>query len=259
MKALFIKCYGKLTVDMMIGSFIDMGVPPVYLQSKLKEAGLPENFIEKANREAQISAHYFHIPPVGDKPLLLKEADLFKAWKEMCSRRAPEWEETGWKVFSPLTAGASDAVDDIAANVVDLRRIQVSEENLISLYLFLASLEYLDVETLFTCPFSVTEGKTEAGRASAAILTDAFSTVGNPVSVEDIHPFAAALLEGLSAAFMPMDGRFLVDRTAYGSSSTEKPTGDNTMAAYLGYFTDREEVIFSRRLKVFGMHSDLEL
>ena len=26
MKALFVRCYGKLTVDMMIGGLIDMGV-----------------------------------------------------------------------------------------------------------------------------------------------------------------------------------------------------------------------------------------
>ena len=40
MKALFVRCYGKLTADMMIGGLIDMGVPPVYLRSKLEDAGL---------------------------------------------------------------------------------------------------------------------------------------------------------------------------------------------------------------------------
>lgn len=259
MKALFIRCYGKLTVDMMVGGLIDMGVPPVYLKSRLKDAGLPENFIEKPNPKAQVSAHYFHIPPSGNKPLLLKEADLFRIWKEICSKEAPEWEEIGWKVFSVLTAGASDAVDDIPGNIVDLRRIGVSEENLSSLYLFLAALDYLEVETLFTCPFSITAGKTEAGKAAAAILTDAVSTVGTPISTEEIAPFAAAMLEGLSASFMPMDSRFLADRTAYGSSSAEKPTGDNTVAEYLGYFTDWGESIFSRHMKVFGMDSGLDL
>ncbi|MGN0954129.1 nickel insertion protein [Dialister sp.] len=259
MKALFIRCYGKLTADMMIGGLIDMGVPPVYLKARLRDAGLSEEFIEKPNPKARISAHYFHIPPQGKKPLLLKQADIFRLWKDICSKGAPEWEETGWKVFSVLTAGASDAVDDIPANIVDLRRVGVSEENLASLYLFLSALDYLEVETLFTCPFSITEGRTEAGRASAAILTDAVSTVGNPVAVEDIHPFAAAMLEGLSAAFMPMDGRFLADRTAYGSSSAEKPEGENTVAEYLGYFTDRGDSIFSRHMKVFGMDSGLDL
>ena len=252
MKALFIRCYGKLTADMMIGGLIDMGVPPVYLKSKLKDAGLPDNFIEKPNPKAQISAHYFHIPPSGSKPLLLKQADI-------CSKGAPEWEGTGWKVFSALTAGVSDAIDEIPADVVDLRRAGVTEENLTSLYLFLAALDYLEVETLFTCPFTISEGKTEAGKASAAILTDAISTVGKAVSAEEVHPFAAAMLEGLSAAFMPMDGRFLADRTAYGSSSAEKPTGDNTMAEYLGYFTDRGESVFSRHMKVFGMDAGLDL
>lgn len=259
MKALFIRCYGKLTADMMIGGLIDMGVPPVYLKSKLKDAGLPDNFIEKPNPKAQISAHYFHIPPSGSKPLLLKQADLFKIWKDICSKGAPEWEGTGWKVFSALTAGVSDAINEIPADVVDLRRAGVTEENLTSLYLFLAALDYLEVETLFTCPFTISEGKTEAGKASAAILTDAISTVGKPVSAEEVHPFAAAMLEGLSATFMPMDGRFLADRTAYGSSSAEKPTGDNTMAEYLGYFTDRGESVFSRHMKVFGMDAGLDL
>lgn len=259
MKALFIRCYGKLTADMMIGGLIDMGVPPVYLKSKLKDAGLPDNFIEKPNPKAQISAHYFHIPPSGSKPLLLKQADLFKIWKDICSKGAPEWEGTGWKVFSALTAGVSDAIDEIPADVVDLRRAGVTEENLTSLYLFLAALDYLEVETLFTCPFTISEGKTEAGKASAAILTDAISTVGKAVSAEEVHPFAAAMLKGLSAAFMPMDGRFLADRTAYGSSSAEKPTGDNTMAEYLGYFTDRGESVFSRHMKVFGMDAGLDL
>ena len=91
MKALFIRCYGKLTADMMIGGLIDMGVPPVYLKSKLKDAGLPDNFIEKPNPKAQISAHYFHIPPYGDKPLLLKQADLFRIWKDICSKGAPDF------------------------------------------------------------------------------------------------------------------------------------------------------------------------
>lgn len=259
MKALFIRCYGKLTADMMIGALIDMGVPTVYLKSKLSDAGIACDFIEKPNPKAQISAHYFHIPPRGSKPLLLKEADLFKEWKQICDKGMPDWEDTGWKVFSALTRGASDAVDEIAANVIDLRRIGVSEENLISLYLFLACLDYLEVESLFVVPFSLKEGNTESARATMEILTDAGSTVGEPIGAEDIHPFAAAMLEGLSAGFMPMDGRFLIDKTAYGSASAEKPTGDSTVAEYLGYFQDRGESIFSRHLKVFGMGAGLDL
>ena len=259
MKALFVRCYGKLTADMMIGGLIDMGVPPIYLKSKLQEAGLPHDFIEKPNPKAQISAHYFHIPPTGEKPLLLKERDIFKDWKQICEKGAPDWEDTGWKVFSALTRGASDAVDEIAANIIDLRRIGVSEENLVSLYLFLACLDYLQVESLFVVPFSIKQGKTEGARATLQILTDAGSTVGEPIDAEDIHPFAAAMLEGLSAGFLPMDGRFLADKTAYGSASAEKPTGDSTVAEYLGYFQDRGDSIFSRHLKVFGMASGLDL
>ena len=128
---------------------------------------------------------------------------------------------------------------------------------LISLYLFLACLDYLEVESLFVVPFSLKEGRSERARATLHILTDAGSTVGKPIDAEDIHPFAAAMLEGLAAKFMPMDGRFLADKTAYGSASAEKPTGESTVAEYLGYFQDRGDSIFSRHLKVFGMAGDL--
>lgn len=51
------------------------------------------------------------------------------------------------------------------------------------------------------------------------------STTENVISSEDIDPFAAAILEGLSAGFIVMDGRFLVDKTAYGTASVEKIEG----------------------------------
>ena len=103
MKALFVRCYGKLTADMMIGGLIDMGVPPVYLTSKLKDAGLSCEFIEKPNPKAQISAHYFHIPEAGEKPMLLKERDIFKMWRDICEKGAPDWEDTGWNAVIERT------------------------------------------------------------------------------------------------------------------------------------------------------------
>jgi len=129
----------------------------------------------------------------------------------------------------------------------------VSEENVISLYCFFAGLDYLQTESLFTCPFQVATGKTEAARTTEKILTRCVSSVGEPIFSELIHPFAAAMLEGLSAEFMPMDSRFLSDKVSYGSASAGKPTGDTTVAEYLGYFTDRGESVFSRHLKIFGM------
>lgn len=62
MKALFIRCNGKLTPDMLVGGLIDMGVPPVYLRTKLEAAGVSSDFIESSNLDAKVSAHYFCIP-----------------------------------------------------------------------------------------------------------------------------------------------------------------------------------------------------
>lgn len=54
-----------------------------------------------------------------------------------------------------------------------------------------------------------------------------------------------------------MDGRFLLDSTAYGSASSESPDGENTAALYLGYFTERQDSLFGRQMKVFGTKQDL--
>lgn len=253
MKALFVRCNGKLTPDMLVGGLIDMGVPPAYLRSKLEEVDLPADFIESSNPKAKVSARYFYVPEKEDKPLLLKQKDLFVMWRTICDKGETDWESAGWKVFSVLSAGASDALDEIPATIIDLRRCRVKEENLISLYCFFAGLDYLGVETLFTVPFSLKTGNSESAKTTEKILVRAASTTGEVISAEDIDPFAAAMLEGLSAEFIPMDGRFLVDKTSYGTASVEKTEGDVTVAEYLGYFTDREDSIFSRHLKVFGL------
>lgn len=104
MKALFIRCNGKLTPDMLVGGLIDMGVPPAYLRTKLEAAGVSSDFIESSNLDAKVSAHYFCIPEKEDKPLLLKQKDLFVIWRKICEGGESGWESLGWKVFSALSA-----------------------------------------------------------------------------------------------------------------------------------------------------------
>lgn len=85
MKALFVRCYGRLTADMMIGGLIDMGVPPVYLKSCLSDAGITADFMEKPNPAAQISAHYFHIfPEAFEGPLYM--VSFMARWRSLCKR-----------------------------------------------------------------------------------------------------------------------------------------------------------------------------
>ncbi len=171
MKALFVRCYGRLTADMMIGGLIDMGVPPVYLKSCLSDAGITADFMEKPNPAAQISAHYFHIfPEAFEGPLYM--VSFMARWRSLCEKVHPEWEETGWKVFRALASGLPEGKDDFSLN-------GVSMENAVSLYLLLCCLDYLETESLFTIPFSIEKGTSEAARASLAILRAQAQRMGN--------------------------------------------------------------------------------
>lgn len=165
MKALFIRCNGKLTPDMLVGGLIDMGVPPAYLRTNWRQ---PEFLPILLKVQILTQKYQLIILYSGkeDKPLLLKQKDLFVIWRKICEGGESGWESLGWKVFSALSAGASDALDEIPATIIDLRRCRVKEENLISLYCFLAGLDYLGVETLFTCPFSLAAGTSEAARTT---------------------------------------------------------------------------------------------
>ena len=257
MKSLFIRCYGKLTPDMLVGGLIDMGVPPVYLKSRLADAGASVDFIEKSNAKAQFSAHYFHIPDGDHTELLLKQDALLADWNRLCTKEEEAFKMTGWKVISALCAGASDAVDEIPGNIIDLRRGGVREEDALSLFCFLAGIDYLGVDAIFTVPFEVGDQKGEAERMTERILTRAGSTAGLPIPAGDILPFAAAMLEGLSKAFTAMDDRFIPDHTAYGSESAESPDGNNTVALYLGDFIEKQESVFARQMKVFGKEGEI--
>lgn len=237
MKALFIRCYGVLTPDMLVGGLIDMGVPPAYLKARLEQAGAPAVFIEKANDKAQFGAHYFHIPG-GEGPV--SAASLREEWDALCSCSGASFAAAGQRVLALLGSGA------------DLAPLRVRQADARSLFCFLAGVEYLDAEAVYTCPFELGHGTDEGGALTEQILVRAGSTAGLPIPADGITPFAAAMLEGLSTDFTPIDGRFLLDRTSYGSASSESPDGDNTAALYLGYFTERRDSLFSRQMKVFG-------
>ena len=89
MKALFIKCNGELTPDMLAGALVNMGVPEIYLQAEGKKAGLYTRPIIRNNPYAQIGATYFYQPPVIGEENLTMEG-LKAEWMDLCekSRRA---------------------------------------------------------------------------------------------------------------------------------------------------------------------------
>ncbi len=242
MKALFIRCYGVLTPGMLTGGLIDMGVPPAYLKARLEGAGASSHFIEKANDKAQFGAHYFHIPG-GDGPVTA--GGLLAEWDALCHASGASFAAAGERVLALLPKDK------------DLAPLRVRSADARTLFCFLAGVEYLEAEALFTCPFELGKGTDEGGRLTESILVRAGSTAGLPIPADGITPTAAAMLEGLSADFTPMDGRFLLDSTAYGSASSESPDGDNTAALYLGYFTPRRDSLFGRTMKVFGRENDL--
>lgn len=181
MKALFIRCYGVLTPDMLVGGLIDMGVPPAYLKARLEQAGAPAVFIEKANDKAQLGAHYFHIPG-GEGPV--SAASLREEWDALCSRSGASFAAAGQRVLALLGSGA------------DLAPLRVRQADARSLFCFLAGVEYLDAEAVYTCPFELGHGTDEGGALTEQILVRAGSTAGLPIPADGITPFAAAMLEG---------------------------------------------------------------
>lgn len=247
MKALFIKCYFKITLDMLIGAMIDMGVPPLYLKSELRDAKISDSFIEMANPKAKVGAHYFFMPKTTGISDFTTESWIFK-WAEICKKKHKERISIGMKIIKLI----ENAIKENNLSEENLNIADIDDSSHAKLYCFLSALEYLGIENVFTIPFSVESGKSESGKISKTILKRAETTTSLSLEAENITPLAAAVLETISNDFLPMDSRFLVDNTAYGSDSVERPDGENTLAIYLGYFHDRESTIFKSNLKVFG-------
>lgn len=251
MKALFIKYYGCLSMEMMLGALLDMGVPAAFLKEELNRSGLPVSFTESENHKTRIPAHYFHLSSAGeDRPLGNEELKSF--WQNLTAKAHPEWEKPGEKVIQAILEGA-EAIQGKSGDPDGTAFLGISKTSLAALYLFLASLDYLEVESIFTCPFSLEEGATRRGKFVKFLLRDAISTAGLALKPEGLSPLAAAVIHSLSSGFVPIDGRFLLGKTAYGTSDPQRPDGNNTMALYLGYFQDRGDSIFAQDVKIFGV------
>ena len=172
MKALFIKCNGELTPDMLAGALVNMGVPEIYLQAEGKKAGLYTRPIIRNNPYAQIGATYFYQPPVMGEENLTMEG-LKAEWMDLCEKGCQDFLIQGNKVMDALQAGLNETGDS-------LQDLHVVPENLISLYYILLGISYLEADAIFTCPLDITAGKTEQGRAVSAILKRKGATAGLP-------------------------------------------------------------------------------
>lgn len=248
MKAIFIKFYGSLSLNILLGALIDLGVPSPFLKAELKEINDSLSMTDTENHKTQVPARYFSISEKDPAPLTVEEASLL--WKSMTASQHEEWETIGQQVIKNL----ADAVEDTGNDDQKLMKLPLTKGSLAGLYLFLDSLDYLQADSIFTCPFSLKEAKDNNGKIVKFLLHDALTTTGDVFAPEGMEPVAAALIKTLSKGFIPMDGRFLLERTAYGTSDPEHPDGNNTGALYLGYFHDREESVFGKNIKIFGVN-----
>ena len=51
-RALFIDCYGRMSMDILTGGMLDMGVPEPYLLEEMKKAGATEPLLKKFSKSA---------------------------------------------------------------------------------------------------------------------------------------------------------------------------------------------------------------
>ncbi len=248
MKSLIVKCNNHLTLNMILGGLVNIGVPKVYLESEIAKTPWPVKLLVKSNSKVQIGTHYFDIEPIGWNEIITFSS-MREFWNRLCKSTHPEFLKMGLEVIKTLENGYVSVVK----NNETLESLHITIESLISLYLLFLSMQYLEIEVVFTSPVDIDKGKSLIGELTSYILKRQGSTVGIPISPEEIHPFAAAVLESLSKDFVPVDGRFIIDATAYGSDSIENPTGENTVTLYMGYYTDKTSSVFQKYVQIFGL------
>lgn len=246
-RALFIDCYGRMSMDILTGGMLDMGVPEPYLLEEMKKAGATEPLLKKFSK-TRIKATYFHIPSVLSTAVALHAEDLAQRWNDLCSRGEKNWTDKGQKIFQILAEQAA-AASGADAETADLTSVGVTMQETDSLYAFFSCLEYLDIDSVYCCPLHMAAQKNAREVCTAALLNEADTLGGKEVAPGLIDPFAAAVICSLTAAFLPVDSRFLTDRTSYGTSGSMQPDSGNTAAFYCGYFVEKP-TLFNRRIKV---------
>ena len=264
MKAVYLDCFSGISGNMLLGAFLQVGVPEAYLQEELKKLSLPDEFSLQTNdvKKNGIQAVYVEVL-LRDQP----EVDSDPAKEETALPEAGELHlhRTMADIRSLLEeAGLSPAVKKIALNIFEVlaeaegkvhgvpkEEVHFHEvgavDSIVDIVGIAICMDYMDIEKVFVSRLNTGNGTVQCAHGlmmvpapATAELVQSFPTYHRGDEKELTTPTGAAVVKALAefAENIPMD--FLTEHIAYGAGSWDLPL-PNVLRLYLGEYQGQKE------------------
>ncbi len=247
MKAMYLDCFAGISGNMMLGAFLQAGVPIEYLQAELDKVPLPDAYelrvsqvskngisalyvevcMEEHHHEENHGGHHHHHRAWADLRKMIDESSLSEAVKKQSTAIFENLAVAEGKIHNRPTdevtfheVGAVDSIVDIVGTAI--------------------CLDYLSIEKVMVSRINTGSGFVNCAHGlipipapATAELLRGFSTYHQGAEKELTTPTGAALVHTLATYEENMPKDFLVERIAYGAGSWDLII-PNVLRVYLG-------------------------
>lgn len=236
MKTIYLDCFSGISGNMLIGAFLDAGMPKEYFETQLQKLNLADEYslIIKNVTKSGIKAVYFNVAlnnTASNERIL---ADIQKIITE--SALSERVQQTALAVFNNL-AEAEAAVHGTDINHVHFHEVGAVDA-IIDIVGIAVCLEYFDIENIFagnlytgTGFINCSHGQMPIPAPAAAELLKGFSIKKGFIEKELITPTGAAVIKALAKSAVPQQELFY-DKIAYGAGTWDLPQ-PNVLRMYI--------------------------
>lgn len=266
MKAIYLDCFSGISGNMLLGAFIEAGVPLDYLENELKRMLPADEFSIKAERVRRngISAVYVDVEvhyeravfrPAGEKP---EEHHHDEEHHHHAHRTMNEIRElienagltdyvkkTSLKIFEVL-AEAESKIHGVPADEIHFHEVGATD-SIVDIVGTAICLEYLRIGRIFVSSVNTGSGFIEC--AHGTMMVPAPATAELLIGIPSYHrgderelttPTGAAVIKALATYSENMPADFHMEKIAYGAGTWELVI-PNVLRMFVGECPDKSE------------------
>lgn len=237
LKTIYLDCFSGFSGNMLIGAFLDAGMPFQYLKAELAKLQLTHyNFQVERVFKCGIRATLFsvHVEPCHQRARNLSDVIAILESGQLSS-----WvEERAKKVFT-LLAEAEATVHGTTVGKVHFHEVG-SVEAIINIVGALIGCEYMGIARVRASALHVGSGFVMCSHGRLPIPAPATAEIlkripfyATDIQGELVTPTGAALVTALSESFGPLGSQFRVESIAYGAGSMDISVA-HVLRLYLG-------------------------
>ena len=239
MKAIYLDCFAGISGNMLLGAFLQGGVPVEHLREELNKLPLPDEYelqVENVSKngisavyvDVQIDGHHHHHHRAW--------ADIRKMIEDSCLSERVKQQSTA--IFENL-AVAEGKIHDRPKNEVAFHEVG-AVDSIVDIVGAAVCLEYLSIEKVIVSRINTGSGFVKCAHglmpvpaSATAELLCGFPTYHQGAEKELTTPTGAALIHTLASYEENMPGNFRVERIAYGAGFWDLAI-PNVLRVYFG-------------------------